>query len=229
MIFLRQLGGGLLDAVLGIVALLMALFVAIPFHEFAHAYVAKKEGDYTAAACKRCTPAALAHFDIYGFLMMFFFGFGWAKPVPVNPNNFKRGRKSQFLVASAGIIMNLILGIVFLFIYMLIFKIDSSFYVRSNYGYLLMMFLRYSYSLNLGLAIFNLLPIYPFDGYNMIDSMCRYENAYLRFAKRYSTIIFIILIVTGIYNLCYSYIIDKLFTVLVNLFSKILGLWWKKI
>ncbi len=224
MIFFRQLGSGVWDVVLGIVALLMALFVAIPFHEFAHAFVAKKEGDYTAAAYKRCTPAALAHFDPIGFFMMMFFGFGWAKPVPVNPNNFKRGRRSQFLVSIAGIVMNLILGIVFLFIYMLIYKIDSSFYANSYYGYMLMRFLIYSFSLNFGLAIFNLLPIYPFDGYNIIDSMCRYDNAYLRFAKKYSSIIFIILIVTGLYDLCYGYIIDKLFSFFVNLFAKILGL-----
>lgn len=224
MIFFRQLGSGVWDVVLGIVALLMALFVAIPFHEFAHAFVAKKEGDYTAAAYKRCTPAALAHFDPIGFFMMMFFGFGWAKPVPVNPNNFKRGRKSQFLVSIAGIVMNLILGIVFLFIYMLIYKINSSFYVNSYYGYMLKRFLIYSFSLNFGLAIFNLLPIYPFDGYNIIDSMCRYDNAYLRFAKKYSSIIFIVLIVTGLYDLCYGYIIDKLFSFFVNLFAKILGL-----
>lgn len=224
MIFFREMNSGLLDVVLGLVALLMVIFIAIPFHEFAHAYVAKKEGDYTAVAYKRCTLKAFAHFDIYGFLMMMFFGFGWAKPVPVNSNNFKRGRLSQFLVAVAGIVMNLILGIVFLFIYMLIYKISPSFYSSSNYGYLLYMFLNYSFSINFGLAIFNLLPIYPFDGYNMIDSMCRYENGYLRFAKKYSTIIFIILIITGIYDLCYGYVIDKIYYVFVNLFSKILGL-----
>ena len=79
MIFFRQLGSGVWDVVLGIVALLMALFVAIPFHEFAHAFVAKKEGDYTAAAYKRCTPAALAHFDPIGFFMMMFFGIKFMK------------------------------------------------------------------------------------------------------------------------------------------------------
>lgn len=224
MIFFRQLSPDFTKTILGIIALLMALFVAIPFHEFAHAFAAKKQGDYTAVAYKRCTPAALAHFDFAGFFMMMFFGFGWAKPVPVNKNNFKNGRKSQFWVSIAGILMNLILGIVFLFIYMLIFRIDESFYVNSNYGYMLEMFLVYSFSINFGLAIFNLLPIYPFDGYNIIDSFCRYENAYLRFAKKYSIVIFIILIVFGIYDLFYGYIIEKIYGVLINLFTKILGL-----
>ena len=224
MIFLEQLGSGLTETLLGILALLMALFIAIPFHEFAHAWVAKKQGDYTAVAYKRCTPAALAHFDLVGFLMMMLFGFGWAKPVPINSNNFKNGRKSQFLVSIAGVVMNLLLGIFFLFVYMLMFKIAPAFYVSSVYGYLLGMFLIYSFSLNFGLAIFNLIPIYPFDGYNIIDSMCRYDNAYLRFAKRYSYFIFILLIITGVYDIFYSYVIDKLYYVLVSLFSKILGL-----
>ncbi len=224
MIFFRQLSPDFIKTILGLIALLMALFVAIPFHEFAHAFVAKKQGDYTAAAYKRCTPAALVHFDIAGFLMMILFGYGWARPVPVNKNNFKNGRKSQFWVSIAGILMNLILGTVFLFIYMLIYKIDSSFYSRSYYGYMLEIFLFFSFQMNFGLAIFNLLPIYPFDGYNIIDSMCRYDNSYLRFAKRYSTIILIIVIVFGIYDLCYSFLIEKIYDVLFSLFSKILRL-----
>ena len=224
MIFLDQLGSGLTETLLGIVALLMALAVAIPFHEFAHAWVAKTQGDHTASAYKRCTPAALAHFDISGFLMMMIFGFGWAKPVPVNPQNYKHGRRSQFLVSIAGVVMNLLLGIAFLFIYMLIIKIDSSFFISSAYGYLLYMFLIYSFSLNFGLAIFNLLPIYPFDGYNMIDSMCRYDNAFLRFAKRYSSLLFILIIITGIYDVFYEFILGKLFYFFINIFSKILGL-----
>ena len=224
MIFLEQLGSGFVEVLLGIVALLMALFIAIPFHEFAHAWMAKKQGDYTSVAYKRCTPAAFAHFDLVGFLMMMLFGFGWAKPVPVNSNNFKNGRKSQFLVSVAGVIMNLLLGVFFLFIYMLMYKIAPEFYVSSAYGYLLGMFLINSFSLNFGLAIFNLLPIYPFDGYNMIDSMCRYDNAYLRFAKNYSSFLFILIIITGLYDVFYGYVIDKIYYVLVNLFSKILGL-----
>lgn len=224
MIFLNQLGSGLVEMLLGVIALLMALFIAIPFHEFAHAWVAKKQGDYTAVAYKRCTPAAFAHFDAVGFLMMMLFGFGWAKPVPVNSNNFKNGRKSQFLVSIAGVVMNLLLGIVFLFIYLLIYKIAPEFYVSSVYGEMLFIFLWYSFQINFGLAIFNLLPIYPFDGYNIIDSMCRYDNAYLRFAKRYSYILFILLIITGIYDLFYGYVIEKIYYVLFSLFSKILGL-----
>ena len=90
----------------------------------------------------------LVHFDVAGFLMMIFFGYGWARPVPVNKNNFKNGRRSQFWVSIAGILMNLILGTVFLFIYMLIYKIDSSFYFSSYYGYMLEIFLFFSFQMN---------------------------------------------------------------------------------
>ena len=114
--------------------------------------------------------------------------------------------------------------LIFLFIFVLIDKIDGSFYESSYYGHMLGVFLYYSFSLNFGLAIFNLLPIYPFDGYNIIDSMCRYDNAYLKFAKRYSTLLFLIVIVTGLYDLCYGYIIENLYTFLIKLFGKILGI-----
>ena len=77
-----------------IIATVMAVFVAAPFHEFAHAFAAKREGDYTAVACGRYTLAPLAHFDWQGFLMLMIFRFGWAKPVPVDSRNFKNGRKS---------------------------------------------------------------------------------------------------------------------------------------
>ena len=224
MIFFKGLSSDFLDTFLAIIALLSALFVAIPFHEFAHAYAAKKQGDYTAVAYKRCTPAALVHFDLAGFMLMIFFGFGWAKPVPVDPRNFKHGKKSEFLVSIAGIVMNLILGIVFLFIYMLIIKVDVNFFVNSYYGVLLFYFLRYSFLLNFGLAIFNLLPIYPLDGYNIIKSFCKYDNGYLRFARTYSMILFIIIIISGVYAVYYDYVIEKLLTLFINLFGKILGL-----
>ena len=96
MIFFRQLSPDFTKTLLGIISILMALAIAIPFHEFAHAFAAKKRGDYTAVAYKRCTPAALVHFDFIGFFMMMFFGYGWAKPVPVNSNNFKMEEKVSF-------------------------------------------------------------------------------------------------------------------------------------
>lgn len=209
---------------ISIIASLMALFVAMPFHEFAHAYAAKREGDYTAVAHKRYTLAFHAHFDVIGFLCLFFFGFGWAKPVPVDSRNFKRGRKSQFLVAIAGIVTNLLLGIVFLFIYMLVIKFATVEFSESVYGMLLLNFLSISVSLNFMLAFFNLLPIYPLDGYRIIDSFCRFDNGFLAFMRKYSTIIYIFMVITKLYSILYYGTMGYLVDGLVKLFSIILGM-----
>ncbi len=207
-----------------IIAMVMAVFVAMPVHEFAHAFAAKHEGDYTAVACKRYTLAPLAHFDWQGFLFLMLFGFGWAKPVPVDSRNFKNGRKSQFKVAIAGIVSNIILGTFFLFVYMLILKFKPEFYFSGFYGELVYQFLNYSISLNFMIAFFNLLPIYPLDGYKIIDSCCRFENSFLRFMKNNSFIIYLILVFTGLYSIYYTYTANLLITGLIKLFSMILGM-----
>jgi len=209
---------------ISIIATLMALFVAMPFHEFAHAFAAKREGDYTAVAMRRYTLAFHEHFDFFGFLCLFFLGFGWAKPVPVDSRNFKRGRKSQFIVSIAGIVANLILGIAFLFIYVLYIKFATDAFFFSFYGQLLYYFLSTSFSLNFMLAFFNLLPLYPLDGYRIIDSFCRQDNDILGFMRKYSTILYIIIIVTGVFSLLYANTMGRLVTLLFELFSKIVGL-----
>ena len=190
-----------------IIATVMALFVAMPFHEFAHAAAAKREGDYTAVAYQRYTLAFHKHFDWRGFLFLLLFRFGWAKPVPVDERNFKRGKKSKFLVASAGIIANLILGVLFLFIYFFIYRFFPAVYDLPFYGTLLYEFLLISVSLNFMLAFFNLLPIYPLDGYKIIESFSKTENKFLDVMKRYSFIIF--LIIAGKEN-CWSVILRTL-------------------
>lgn len=208
-----------------IVAYFMALFIAMPFHEFAHAFAAKREGDYTAVAYKRYTLAPLAHVDLSGLLFLFLFGFGWAKPVPVDERNFKRGRKSKFLVAIAGIVTNLILGIIFLFVYVLLLKICPNFLVNNYYGILLETFLLISISLNFLLAFFNLLPIYPLDGFRIIQSFTGPNNGFVNFMSRYSFIIYIILLLSGALYIYYSYTAELLIEVLLKLFCKILGVW----
>ena len=110
-------GSSFIYSILSLIAMVMALFVAMPFHEFAHAAAAKHEGDFTAVAYRRYTLALHKHFDFKGFLFLLLFRFGWAKPVPVDERNFKRGKKSKFIVASAGIVTNLILGTFFLFMF----------------------------------------------------------------------------------------------------------------
>ena len=224
MLFPVNIGANFIVILIYIIATVMALFIAMPFHEFAHAFAARREGDHTAAAYGRYTLAPHVHFDWKGFLFLFLFRFGWAKPVPVDPRNFKRGRKSQFIVSFAGILANLILGTFFLFMYLLIYKISPAFYDSSYYGLLLSLFLETSISINFMLAFFNLLPLYPLDGYKMLESCVKYDNSYLSFARSYSVVIYLILIFTNIYYFYYSFTAGYLIQGLTKLFSLILGL-----
>lgn len=223
MLIPSNIGIGLTDALISIFVMVMALFIAMPVHEFAHAVAAKHEGDYTAVVAKRYTLAPLAHFDAMGFIFLFLFRFGWAKPVPVDERNFKRGKKSKFLVSIAGILANLLTGIIFLFIYRLILRFAPELYTSSLYGNVLYQFLITSVSLNFMLAIFNLLPIYPLDGYRIIESFSKTDNAFLRFTKKYSFLIYLILIFTSLYYIIYEYTAGLLIEGLIRLFSLILG------
>lgn len=224
MLFPNALSGSFWFVLLSIVAYISALCVAISFHEFAHAFVAKCEGDYTAKVLGRCTLAPHSHFDLKGFIFLLLFRFGWAKPVPVDSRNFKRGKRSSFWVSCAGILTNLILGTLFLFVFMLLVKVFPQIYDIPVYGYLLGEFLTASVSLNFTLAFVNLLPIYPLDGHRIIESCSKHENNFLRVTKEYSLIFLLLFSLTGIHYLYYTYTSDLLITGLVKLFSLILGL-----
>ena len=205
------------------IAYVMALCVAMSFHEFAHAFIATTQGDYTPKVLGRCTLAPHVHFDILGFISLMLLGFGWAKPVPVDPRNFKKGKKSNFLVEIAGITTNIILGSVFLFIMMLISKFAPNFFVSSLYGTMVYMFLNLSVSLNFSLAFFNLLPIYPLDGFKIVENFSKYDNKFVAFMKAYSNIIYIAIIVLGIFEYYFYYTAGQVINLLIKLFSLILG------
>lgn len=219
-----ELGFDLIYSLTYIIAMVMALFVAMPFHEFAHAAAAKHEGDYTAVAYRRYTLAFHRHFDWKGFLFLLLFRFGWAKPVPIDERNFKRGKKSKFFVSIAGILANLILGTFFLFAYLFLYRFVPQVYEISFYGLLLNEFLLISVSLNFMLAFFNLLPIYPLDGYKIIESFCKTENKFLDFMKRYSFIIILVFAFTGIYYYFYAVTSELVITSLTKLFVWMLGI-----
>lgn len=143
------------------------ILIAITFHEFAHAFVADKLGDDTPRRQGRLSLNPLAHLDIYGTFLMIVAGFGWGKPVQINPNNFRRTitiKKGEALVSIAGPAMNLILAIVFSIIYGLIIKFGGLTFVLSNTGSIISEIIQYIIAMNVGLCVFNLLPLPPLDG-----------------------------------------------------------------
>ena len=131
---------------------------ALSFHEFAHAWMASKCGDNTAARMGRLTLNPMAHLDVMGSLMILFVGFGWAKPVPVDSRNLSDPRKDMMKVAAAGPLSNLLLAMLAGMAWRLLGGI--SFLSDTNFPVLIFYFTQ----INIALAVFNLIPVSPLDG-----------------------------------------------------------------
>ena len=215
-----------MEILLSILATFSALCVALPVHEWAHAYAAYKQGDHTAKVMGRMTLAPFAHFDAWGFLCLFIFGFGWAKPVPIDARNFKNGKKSNLLVSLAGILANLVTGIVFIIISSALNTFVPEFYISwGAYGYCLQIFLTSAISLNFSLAFFNLLPIYPLDGFRVIEIYAKPDSGFVNFIKRYSRIILIVVVLfTGILDYYFAFTAGNLVAWITNAFNYLFGL-----
>ena len=141
----------------------IALLTAIPIHEAAHAYVADKMGDPTGKYQGRLTLNPAAHFDLMGSLAMIMVGIGWARPVPINPRNFREPKKGMAIAAAAGPISNLLVAAVCLAASKVLLYASYAFGVNTVLNTLYIIFYRMC-SINISLAIFNLIPIPPFDG-----------------------------------------------------------------
>ena len=131
---------------------------ALSFHEFAHAWMASKCGDNTAARMGRLTLNPMAHLDVMGSLMILFVGFGWAKPVPVDSRNLRDPRKDMMKVAAAGPLSNLLLAMLAGMALRLLGGIN--FLLDTNFPVLIFYFTQ----INIALAVFNLIPVSPLDG-----------------------------------------------------------------
>ncbi|HIY11220.1 MAG TPA: site-2 protease family protein [Candidatus Anaerofilum excrementigallinarum] len=137
----------------------VAMLLIIPVHEAAHAFVSYKLGDPTAKNYGRLTLNPLAHFDPFGALAMILAGIGWAKPVPTDVRRFRHPKRDMAISAAAGPVSNLLMA----YLGMILYKL-AYYRMPVNSGQLVMLFLSIFISLNISLAVFNLLPIPPFDG-----------------------------------------------------------------
>lgn len=152
----------------------VAALIALTVHEYCHGYAAYRLGDNTAKNMGRLTLNPIKHIDPYGAICMVLFHIGWAKPVPVNARNFKDPKKGFAITAAAGPASNLILGFFSALIYLVVFALVKDLtFTSKTFGYLLisntLSFLYIFHSINIGLGLFNLLPIPPFDGSRLLN------------------------------------------------------------
>ncbi len=158
-----------MDWVMQKVYILPGIIVGLSFHEFAHAWVAKKLGDETADRQGRVTINPAAHIDIVGFVSLLILGFGWGIPVPVDERNFKHPRRDNILVSLAGVTMNLLIAVIFTGILKIIYMTLG--YAQTGMNGAVFTIVLDVIVINLVLMIFNLMPIPPLDGFNLITEI----------------------------------------------------------
>lgn len=205
-----------------ILILAFCVLFSLSVHEFSHGLAAYAVGDKTAKYSGRLSLNPLAHLDPFGAICLFLFGFGWARPVPVNPWNFKNKKGGMILTALAGPFSNFLLAFIAMVIYTLLGGLRFS---SASFGFTLAsVFYELAYymiMINLGLGLFNLIPIPPLDGSKVLTAILP-ERTYFKLMdyERYGFIILIILINTPIFNsllnMCQSAVID--------FYSNIIGL-----
>jgi Zn-dependent protease len=206
---------------------ILIIFLILPVHEFAHAWAAHKMGDDTAAYAGRLTMNPLAHVDIFGAVCLLITGFGWAKPVPINPIKFKNQRLGTALTAAAGPASNLSVAIIALLAYRIItvtsFFRDglASLYKQysnideilsqplsasamekaangANYMYFILIILEFFIVINIGLAIFNLIPIPPLDGSKILSYFTSYKvDMWIQKNYMIINLVFMFIIISG--------------------------------
>jgi len=184
-----------------IATLIPAVVIALTFHEYAHAVVAYKLGDPTAKYSGRLTLNPVSHVDPIGMLMLFFAGFGWAKPVPVNPYNLRDPKRDMVLVSLAGPMSNLILAVLFSFLFRIFYIFGSQALIDVVYKIIW---------INIVLAVFNMLPIPPLDGSKILTRVIPGDNSWLNYLEQYGFIILAILILTGMLGPILMFFIEPL-------------------
>lgn len=191
------------DIVVELFAFMLAIIFCMIIHEYAHARVAYSQGDDTAMKSGRMTLNPLAHIDPMGFLTLLLFGFGWAKPVPIDPDNFKSYKKGLFLTSIAGVVTNYFAAFFCCGVFVFLGKITATM-EQQTFIYFFIKFLQsvamYAMIINVNLSIFNIIPIAPLDGFNVLSALLKPENRFLRFVEKYSVILSITLLIV-----CYSF------------------------
>ena len=216
------------DGILTLVLSLPAVIIAITFHEFAHAYVADKLGDDTPRMQGRLNLNPLSHLDPVGSILLVFAGFGWGKPVQINPRNFNRDismDKGEMLVSVAGPAMNFILAVLSAVVLGILYKFVPLTFIYGTVGNIILILLQELVVVNIGLGVFNLIPLPPLDGSKIFINFFPYNTK--RWILEHHMVFYIIFLaiwLTGFASVIISPIIELLYKGLMGLVLMLFGL-----
>lgn len=215
--------GGLLSLILT----LPGVIIAMAFHEFAHAWMAVKLGDDTPLAQGRVSLNPLSHIDPMGIMMLLFCGVGWGKPVQIDTSNFngKYRKNGEALVALAGPLMNFILAFILTFILGIIMKFAGLSFIGSTVGTVILTMIEYAVIMNIGLGVFNLIPLPPLDGSKIFIRFMPYNvRNWIYDHEMWFYMLFLIIWFTDISNLIISPIMNWIYSFIMNAVGMLLGL-----
>lgn len=205
------------DGILNLLLTVPGVLIALTFHEFAHAWAANKLGDETPRVQGRLNLNPLSHVDPVGFVFLIVAGFGWGKPVQIDPRNFN-GKyslsKAEAIVSAAGPIMNFILAFVFLIIYYILFVATNTLSSLSiEWQQIIFAVVTYTVSINIGLGVFNLIPLPPLDGSKILMHFLPYKaKEWFYKNQQIFYIVFLIIFVTGLSSVILTPIFSSVFS-----------------
>lgn len=191
------------------------ILLGLVLHEFAHALVSDKLGDPTPRSQGKITLDPRVHVDWIGFFMFMFFRFGWAKPVMTSPRYYKKPKRDDILVSIAGPFMNLLIAIVFLFLFKLLSLFGIFSYNSGLFSGPLKLLISHTVDINIMLFVLNMLPFPLFDGYHVVTNLFNtWKYRIFNLLEQYGMIIFILLAVSGV--------LSRIITPMINIVSSFL-------
>ena len=217
---LSQLFTDPMGFIMSLLLVLPGVLIGLSFHEFAHALAATKMGDDTPRLMGRLTLDPFAHFDPIGLGMLLLLGFGYGKPVVVNPARFKNRFWGELLVAISGVLMNFILAFLFTFLYLaLVFKFNvTNYYVTTIVLKII--------SINIVLMVFNLLPLPPLDGYRVVKRLFigNVNPQFFWKLEQYGFFIVLILLATDLLTPFLSWAVNGVYGFMIDVSGGLLGI-----